>query len=300
MKHKKSVKSLILTCAISGITIPALALAQPDTQKQSGYSSVSQAVSAQQMAQQDAGQGHEVLDAGLAQINQLEAQTEQAQMSGNNHQVMSAETALNNAEEMYMNQLSSMTGVSIKDLEEMHTVGVSYGAMAMELGVQVHSGQMSGSGSGPMNNTQMMGNNGTQSNAGMSPRQHSQQGLTGAAGNAMMGSRASEIMGATARNTESGWAEGHGTGMQTNTGRNEGGGMMAGAGGLSNGMGTAGGEGGHGSEGMGGGMGASGSNSSGSGSGGSGGMGGSPGGSGGGMGGSSGGSGGHGGGGGRM
>jgi hypothetical protein len=298
MKPKKSFKSFILICTISGIAIPALVLAQPDTQRQSGYSSVSQAVSAQQMAQQDAGQGHEVLDAGLAQISQLEAQIEQAQMSGNNHQVMSAETALNNAEEMYMNQLSSMTGVSIKDMEKMHTVGVSYGAMAMELGVQVHSGQMSGRRSGPMNNTQMMGNNGTQSNAGMSPRQHSQQGLTGAAGSAMMGSRANEIMGATARNTESGWAEGHGTGMQTNTGRNEGGGMMAGAGGLSNGMGTAGGEGGHGSEGMGGGMGggmgASGSNSGGSG--GSGGMGGS----GGGMGGSSGGSGGHGGGGGRM
>jgi len=293
MKHKKNVKSLILTCAILGSTIPALALTQPDTQRQSRYSSVSQAVSAQQMAQQDAGQGHEVLDAGLAQINQLEAQVEQAQMSGNNHQVMSGETALNSAEEMYMNQLSSMTGVSIKDLEKMHTEGVSYGAMAMELGVQIHSG--------PVSNTQMMGNNGTQSNAGMSPRQHSQQGLTGAAGNAMMDSRASEIMGATARNTESGWAEGHGTGMQTNTGQHEGDGMMAGAGGLSNGMGTAGGEGGHGSEGMGGGMGASGSNSGGSGSGGSGGMGGSSsGGSGGGMGGSSGGSGGHGGGGGMM
>ena len=291
MKTKKSVKSFILICTILSIATPALVLAQPDTQRQSGYSSVSEAVSAQQMAQQDAGQGHEVLDVGLAQINQLETEIEQAQMSANNHQVMSAETALNNAEEMYINQLSSMTGVSIKDLEKMHAVGVSYRAMAMELGVQVHSGQMSGSASGPMNNTQMMGNNGTQSNAGMSPRQHSQQGLTGAAGNAMMGSRASEIMGATARNTESGWAEGHGTGMQTNTGRNEGGGMMAGAGGLSNGMGTAGGEGGHGSEGMGGGMGASGSNSSGSGSGGSGGMGGSS---------SSGGSGGHGGGGGMM
>ncbi len=291
MKTKKSVKSFILICTILSIVTPALVLAQPDTQRQSGYSSVSEAVSAQQMAQQDAGQGHEVLDVGLAQINQLETEIEQAQMSANNHQVMSAETALNNAEEMYINQLSSMTGVSIKDLEKMHAVGVSYRAMAMELGVQVHSGQMSGSASGPMNNTQMMGNNGTQSNAGMSPRQHSQQGLTGAAGNAMMGFRASEIMGATARNTESGWAEGHGTGMQTNTGRNEGGGMMAGAGGLSNGMGTAGGEGGYGSEGMGGGMGASGSNSSGSGSGGSGGMGGSS---------SSGGSGGHGGGGGMM
>jgi hypothetical protein len=42
----------------------------------------------------------------------------------------------------------------------------------------------------------------------------------------MIGSRTAEIMAATARNTESGWAQGHGTGIQTDVHGSSSGGMM--------------------------------------------------------------------------
>ena len=142
---------------------------------------------AQQVAQQDANRTHTTLDKSLDKIQELETQWKHMQGSGNSHQVMSAETALNNAENMYMDQLSSMTGVSMDDLEKMHDAGSSYGAMARELGVQVHSNQMTGQVSGTMNSGQGMGSGHDSASVGMNSNQHSQQGLTGTGGNSMMG-----------------------------------------------------------------------------------------------------------------
>ena len=247
MKRKPNLKRFVVACAISGFIVPAFAIAQSDTLGKPVYSKSSVAMGAQQVAQQGANGTHATLDKSLDNIQELETQWKHMQGSGNSHQVMSAETALNNAENMYMDQLSNMTGVSFDDLEKMHDAGVSYQDMTSELGVQAHAGQMAGSGGGTMGG-----------NLDMNSGQHGQLGLSGADSSSIMGSRTDEIMNATARNTESGWSEGHGSGMQTNTGQDRDGGMMAGAGGLSNGMGTAD-DGGHD-----GGMGASGSDNSGS------------------------------------
>ena len=233
MKRKKYSKHLILACAISSMAMPALA--QTDIQTQPAYSSSSEALSAEQQAQQKANRTHTTLDESLTRLNDLEDQKRKVQGSDNSYQIMATETALKNAGDMYMDQLSSMTGVSFDDLEKMHDAGVSYQDMTSELGVQAHAGQMAGSGGGAMGDRQGMKDNLTGSNLDMNSGQH---GLSGADSSSMLGSRTDEIMNATARNTESGWSEGHGSGMQTNTGQDRDGGMMAGAGGLSNGMST--------------------------------------------------------------
>jgi len=256
MKRKNYSKHLILACAISSMAMPTLA--QADTQIKPAYSSSSEALSAEQQAQQKANRTHTTLDESLTRLNELEDQKRKVQGSGNSHQIMATETALKNAGDMYMDQLSHMTGVSLDNLEKMHDAGVSYQDMTSELGVQAHAGQMAGSDGGAMGDRQGMEDNRTGSNLDMNSGQHGQLGLSGADSSSMMGARTDEIMNATARNTESGWSEGHGSGMQTNTGQDRDGGMMAGAGGLSNGMGTAD-DGGHD-----GGMGASGSDNSGS------------------------------------
>ena len=275
MKTKRYFKSMVFTLAVSGMCIPNLAGALENSRIQPTYLIATEAQQAVQMAEREANVMDPSLQATLAPLQEAKGQMGYSQI------------AISNTEDQYVGMLSKMSGVSEKDINDMHTAGVAWNDIASELGIHVTTGQMTNNGQGSRESGQMIGSNGLQGE--MDAEQMNSRDI-----GSIMVSRTAEIMAATDRNIESGWAQGHGIGMQTDVYDNPSGGMISGAGGLGNGMGTSDGE-GHDS-GMEGGMGASNSGESSGGSGGTGGSGGSSGGMGGGSS-SGGGSGGHGGGG---
>ena len=247
MKTKHYVKSMVLTLTVTGLCMQSLAGAQTNQKIQPAYTNPAEVRQAVHLAQQNANTTNPSLRESLIHLSDAQNQMDHIQNIGNQRQQISTATALRTAEKHYVSMLTGMTGVSAKDIRNMHTSGVDWANVPREFGLHVDAGTLTGS---PGQGTMQQGNMGT--------------GQMNSAG-----SRNAEIMAATARNTESGWAEGHGTGMQTDVHGNEGGGMMSGAGGLGNGMASAddGGHDGNMGGGMGGGMGA---DNSGSGSGGSG------------------------------
>lgn len=291
MKTKQYVKSMVLTLTVTGLCMQSLAGAQTNQKIQPAYTNSAEVRQAVHLALQDANTTNPSLRESLTHLNEVESQMDHNQMFGNQQKQISTATALTAAENHYVSILTGMTGVSEKDIRNMHTSGVDWSNVPRELGLHMGTGQMTEStGQGTM----QQGNMGTDQMTGNTGQGTMQQGNMGTGQMNSAGSRNAEIMAATARNTESGWAEGHGTGMQTDVHGNEGGGMMSGAGGLGNGIASD--EGGHDGN-MGGGMGSGmGADNSGSGAGGSGSSGGMGGGMGGGGSSSGGGSGGHGGG----
>ncbi|MGB3225654.1 MAG: hypothetical protein WBB23_22895 [Desulforhopalus sp.] len=208
MKTKRYFKTMILTLAVSGLCLQTLAGAQENSQSQPTYSSAAKVGQAAQVAKREANTKNPSLQAALTHLKDAEVQMDRMQMSGNQHQKMSAELSLNNAEDKYVGMLSQMSGVSEKDISDMHTTGVDWADFPSELGMPGMTGQMGDSA-------------------------HESMG-TGS----IIDSRKAEIKAATARNTKSGSAKGHGTGMQTDV--HGSGDTMSGAGGLGNGMGSGG------------------------------------------------------------
>ncbi len=289
MKTKHSILGLILSLTL-GMTIQQAALAQQNAQTESHYSDPNAAQHASHLAAAEANSTDPTLQESLNRITMARQQNQKMKNVGSQGQAMSNNASMKNAEDGFVSMTSRMSGVSESDIRGMHASGIDWSDIPGELGIHMSS-----------TSTGKMGNVGSQMNKGT--------GMTGGTGmtnsGSMMASQSEEMMGATARNTKSGWSQGHGAGLQTNMsdnkthtqGSNKDGKMMSGAGGMANGMsstdtagnnsGMGGGAGmGAGNSGGAGGMGGSGSGSSSGGMGGSGsgGMGGSGGGMGGGSG----------------
>lgn len=229
--------------------------------QQPTYSNYAEAQQASKIADRQANTTNSYLNTALNRLNEAEKQMERNRISGNQQQMISAKTVVNEAKNMYMEILCDMTGVSKTDINKMHSAGSSWAEMADELGIQITEHQPMNSGLGNMAN-QNQGINQHQGTNNHQIYQGNQTPRSGAQVDFMMDNRATEIMSATARNTESGWAEGHGVGLQTGVHNSKDAGLMSGAAGLGNGMGGSDMD-DHDVGGMSGGMGASGSGGSG-------------------------------------
>jgi hypothetical protein len=283
MKTKHYVMGLVLALTV-GMAGQQAVLAQQNAQTMPNYSDSNTAQQSAHMASQTANTNNPALQESLDRITMAQQQNRQMSHSGSQSQTMPNNASVKTAEDGFVAMTSRMSGVSEKDIRAMHSSGMDWSDIPGELGLHMAP-----------NSNGKMGNMGSQMNSG--------SGMTGSG--SKMAAQSEEMMGATARNTKSGWSQGHGAGMQTDMsgnqahtpGSNKNSQMVSGAGGMANGMGgtdTAGnnsGMGGNagmgaGNSGEAGGMGGSGSGSSAGGMGGSGsgGMGGSGGGMGGGSG----------------
>jgi len=246
MLPKQYVKSMVLAMTITGFSVQTAAIADGIPMQQPTYSNSTEAQQAAHIADRQADSVNASLRTSLDHLNEMEEQLSQMQLSGNRQQVMSTQTVVDDAQAMYVDMLSDMTGVSRRDINDMHSTGASWSEMADELGMQIAADQ------------QM--NNGQRNMAGKAQGINHQQGsglqMNTTRPGAMTGFRSTEILSATVRNTESGWARGHGMGLQTGVQTSEGDDMMSGAAGLNNSMGDADMD-GHDGGGMSGGMGAS-------------------------------------------
>lgn len=197
---------MLLAMAVSGLCLQIPAGAQENAQSQPSYSNAATAAQAAEMAKRGAHAENPSLQAAMVQLHDAENRLGQMQSSGDQHQQMAAEMALNRAEDSYIGMVSQMSGVSAMEISDMHAAGVDWADIPGELGMQAMAGLTMNKGQGSMT-------------AG-----------------SMMGSRQTEVMMATARNTRSGMAKGHGTGMHT--GVHSSSGMMTGSAGLGSGMGS--------------------------------------------------------------
>ncbi|EKD39494.1 MAG: hypothetical protein ACD_75C00389G0006, partial [uncultured bacterium] len=155
MKTKRYFKGMIAALAVSGMCWQTLAVA---AENQPTYTNAAAAGHAAHMARQGANTTDPSLQAALADVNAAEAQMNRMQGSGNQSQMMTAEANLNKAEDRYVGMLSRKSGVSEKEIGDMHTAGASWSEIAGELGMQMGQGTM---GSGQMSGgTMQQGNMG--------------------------------------------------------------------------------------------------------------------------------------------
>lgn len=239
MKTKKYFKSMILPLLISGMFIQTLAEAQENTQIQPTYSNAAQTNQEAQKAGLAVNNTNPSLQAALDDLTAAQGQLDRSQKSGDQGQMMAAETAMNNAEDMYVGMLSRMSRVSEKDISDMHTAGTTWPDVASELGVHGMTGQMAN------NNQGGSGGSNMKVKSGQATMQHGSMGtmqMNSGEPGSMVGIQSSEVMSAPARDTASGQAKGHDTGIKTGVQRNGNGGMMSGAADPGSGMGNTSGE----------------------------------------------------------
>ena len=143
MKTKRYFKSVVLTLVVTGMCLPAFAAGVKENPRtQASYSNAAEAEQAASVAKRDANSTDPSLQAALANLNEAEAQMGKVTKSDNQRQMMSSKAALDNAEHQYAGMLSKTTGVSEKEIGDMHKAGVSWSDVATELGVQARSGEM--------------------------------------------------------------------------------------------------------------------------------------------------------------
>ena len=263
MKTKQYARQLALAILAGTMAVtPALAASPDDTvTEQPAFTSPVQAERAANLAEQAAMQTSTALQNSLHQVDAAEQRMQQALATGNQAGITAARSALERAQQQYTQQLSEMTGVMTDDIEKMRENGMGWGQIAAELGV--HPGELG------------MDHDRRGRDQEMTTQNH------GRAGGMHHGIDPDEMAEATARDMQTGWSGGHGSGMMGSGMGNsmQGGGhdgMMGGAVGMS-GQGNGHGGGSSGSEG--GGHGPGGSSGGGHGPGGSSGGGHGPGGS---------------------
>ena len=154
---------------------------------------------------------------------------------GSNSNIHDAKNTLHSLESRYSSTLAEKTGVSVKELDEMRSSGMTWGQVSHEIGVRVNDMVDSELG------TQGAMFSGNQLRQG-APRTENMtlgypQNYNATKQMQEMGINSQEMTAATERDLFSGGVSGHGIGIQS-TGIHRGTrGSMSGAGGLSNGMG---------------------------------------------------------------
>lgn len=157
MKTKRYFTTLLLTIAVSGLCLQTLVEAKDTSQTQSAYSSTVKAAQAPHVARQETMTSNPSLQTALTRVERAEDQMGRLQMSDDQHQKMSAEMSLNDAEDKYIGMLSKMSGVSARDISDMHTAGADWADLPGKLGVHGMSGHKADSHNGNMGSGRMGG-----------------------------------------------------------------------------------------------------------------------------------------------
>lgn len=159
------------------------------------FTNAAQAAHASQLADEVASRGNEETVEALENIEAAEEALEDAMATDDPDAIENAQQELAEAEEAYAKTVSELTGVITQDIADMRASGRGWGNIAHELGV--HPSLLG------------LGHTKGKQKASATAYAEPQDGI-------IAGSiQASEVAEATARNTRSGWAKGHGLGMNT-------------------------------------------------------------------------------------
>ena len=137
MKSEQYVKGIIVALSIAGFSTQSIAVTHDFPVQQQTYSNYAEAQQAAHIAEHQANTVSRSLDASLNHLNEAEKQLRQGEMSGVLQQMMPAKTTVEDARDMYMDMLSDMSGVSRRNISDMHAAGASWSEMAGELGMQI-------------------------------------------------------------------------------------------------------------------------------------------------------------------
>ena len=189
----------------------------------------------------------------LNAIKTAEYRYYQLQHVGSTVNVNDAKNTLHRSESRYSSTLAQVTGVSVKEIDEMHSSGMTWGQVSHEIGVRVNDMVDSEFGTqGAMFSGNQQRENSTASSVGIDKlRSRGGQGLPQTESMAPeypqnynpskqmqeMGFNSQEMTAATERNLFSGGFSGHGTDIQSTSIHRGATGSMSGAGGLGNGKG---------------------------------------------------------------
>lgn len=163
----------------------------------SSFQNPAQAAHASQLASAVASAESTATEEALADVEEATEDLENAMTADvdNPEAIAKAQTALDMAEETYAEVVSNLTGITATDIADMRAAGMGWGNIAREIGV--HPSVL---GLGHTKNKQ-------KSKAGV---------VADPDAGAIAGSlQAGEVAEATARNTKSGYAKGHGLAMNT-------------------------------------------------------------------------------------
>lgn len=159
------------------------------------FKNPAQAAHASQLANEVASRGSTETEAALSDVEAAQEGLEEAMATGTPEEIEQATTELEAAEKAYADAVAELTGVVSKDLVDMREAGMGWGNIAKELGV--HPSILG------LGHTK-----GKQKNKAGMYADPMDQDIAGSI-------QASEVAEATARNTRSGYAKGHGLAMNT-------------------------------------------------------------------------------------
>ncbi len=175
--------------------IDGLAEEESDEDLLSSFKNPAQAAHASNLADKAASRGDEETADRLEDVEEAEEGLDEAMATDDPEAIEEATQALEDAEEAYATAVAELTGVITRDLIDMREAGMGWGNIAQELGV--HPGVL---GLGHTKGKQ----------------KHKAEMYAGPRDGVVAGSiQASEVAEATARNTRSGYARGHGLAMNT-------------------------------------------------------------------------------------